>query len=200
MAKKRSIVQSVMEVAPVMPLIDAPIDLEAKVDLGPKVFRIRDAQAYGSVGLTARMEELWGTFPSVRTGTDEENSLIYIYRAGAKESNAPVVNRYGNMNSIVFSLAVPLQKLGIEVPKDRQIEVQPYEQPFEDGSVAFVLPMAKRVTHLRGKQEEAEERSAESITAEIARLKQRLAADQAALEALLAKQAAAATAPAEGRV
>jgi hypothetical protein len=187
------------------------MDNETKIDLGPKWIRIRDRQGNASVGLTARMEEVWGLFPEIKTGTDIVNSLIYIYKATTMDSPTVSVNRYATGNAINFSLDLPLTKLGIKVPKNRQYEVQPYEQRFDDGSVAFVLPMGKKKSVPRNlKDEEAgqetnpDQTQTNAATAanagaknpldpklanEVKRVKKMMDAEKAALKAELEREA-----------
>jgi hypothetical protein len=153
-ANKHNMAKSTWVAPEVLPINSAPVDDETRAEVGPSWIHIRDYQGFTSVALTLRFEEAWGPFPVIKTGTDEKNGLIYIYKGDVKNPKHIPVIRSGAGNSASFSLYIPLQKLGLQVAADRQWEVIPYEQQFDDGSVAFVLPMKTLVSQPRSKQGE----------------------------------------------
>jgi hypothetical protein len=156
MPKDRPIAKSIVPTQSPMQMADIPAEDESRVEVAPKIARIRDGQAYLSAALTAQMEKVWPNLAAVKTRTDVAKNLIYIFRADPSDPTATTVNRYGTLNAGVFSLYVPLQKLGLRLSADRQWEVLPYEQRFTDGPTAFVLPMADRVSVKRNRSDAEE--------------------------------------------
>jgi hypothetical protein len=153
--KDRPLTKASIQTAAPMRFAEMPAEDDSRSEVSPKVVRIRDSQGYLSASLTSEIEKTWGSFQAIKTRTDVEKNLIYILKADPADPTSTPVNRYGTMNAAVFSLFVPLQKLGLRPKPDRQWEVVPYEQPFEDGSSAFALPMLERVSLKRGKNDES---------------------------------------------
>lgn len=150
------------------PLLTAhlPMDEETKVEAGSKILSIRDLQGYPNAPLCARMESVWGVYTAIRTGTDTENSLIYLYKGDPKDPKAVQVNRSGTQNLVNFSLIVPLQKLNIRPAADRQWDIVAQELNPIDGPAVFVFNVVARDSIQRNlKDEQAEQASGGTTTA-----------------------------------
>lgn len=134
-----------------LPIVDTkvsihelPRDAESKAGVGPKLFSIRDVQAYATSALAAVMQEAWGVFTAVETGTDTENSRIYLYKADQLTNQTVQVNRSGTQNTVNFSLIVPLEKLRVRPSPNYQWDIIPEQLNVTDGPPVFVIDLKKR--------------------------------------------------------
>lgn len=140
-------------------MADLPMD-EAKVDLGAKFFAVRDKQCFATAPLSNRMQAAWGVFTAIRTGTDKENSIIYVYKADPLDPGAVQVNRTGTQNAVNFSLVVPLDKINLSPSAGYQWHIIPQELTPTDGPTVFVIDLKTRYPVPRNLKEEQSDASA----------------------------------------
>jgi hypothetical protein len=91
MAKRRRQVQvpvpAVIErYAGQLTMADLPRDDICRDELGKHVIRIREGQGFWSIPLTNWVKRRWPHLGAFHTGTDDKNSLIYIYWASLDET------------------------------------------------------------------------------------------------------------------
>lgn len=135
---------------------DLPMDEESREELGQAILAVRDLQGYANAVLSRRMEQVWGAFTSIRTGTDKDNSLIFLYK-GDKSKKRVRVNRSGAQNVINFSLAVPLAKLELRPAADRQWNLFPHEIIVPDGPPVFMFNLVERDSVPRNQRDDDDE-------------------------------------------
>lgn len=172
----------VIRVAPAINPSAAPVDDETQEELGDKIVAIRDTYAYANVPLSQHMESAWGAFTAIRTGTDKEESEVWLYRAEPGEKGSVPVTRPGTGNSLGFSVALPLKKLNLRPAADRQWNLVPIEQPINGTFPAFILAIKERHSVPR-------DVSSEETEAARAQVSQAVAQKAAKLKAGLAKAA-----------
>lgn len=147
-----------------VPINELPVD-EPKVENGPKIISIRDLQAFSSAAMTKQMEASWGVFTAIRTGTDKENSRIYLYKADPAEDGVVRVNRGGTQNAANFSLGVPLGKVNLRPTSGYQWDIIPKMITTSDETTVFVLDLKERTPVPRNLKEEEEQATAAATAA-----------------------------------
>lgn len=141
----------------VVTMKDLPMDEETKVEVAKQILSIRDLQGYPNAALSHRMEQVWGAFTTIRTGTDKENSVFFLYKGDSKSKKQVKVNRSGTQNLVNFSLAVPLGKLELRPAADRQWNIAAQEITVPDGPPVFMFNIVERDSVPRNlKAEQAE--------------------------------------------
>jgi hypothetical protein len=128
----------------VVTMKDLPMDEETKVEVGKQFLSIRDLQGYPNGALSHRMEQVWGAFTTIRTGTDKENSVFFLYKGDSKSKKQVKVNRSGTQNLVNFSLAVPLGKFELRPTPDRQWNLVAQEVTVPDGPPVFMFNVVER--------------------------------------------------------
>lgn len=151
---------------PVISMADLPLDEETKAEVTPQILAVRDLQGFANAALSARMEQVWGAFASLRTGTDTDNGLIFLYKNTSKTAKGVQVNRAGTQNQVNFSLSIPLAKLKLRPTADRQWNLIAQEVAVTDGPPIFMFNIVERQSVPRNlKAEQAEQAAAEAAGA-----------------------------------
>lgn len=135
--------------------------------LSPKEGHIRDGIIYVTAPLWADMQASWpGVITYVKTATDVESGEVIVAKAKASEKGAVKVRLVASQNCAEFSFFRPLQKLKLQVPKDRQFNVAPFKRELEGVGSVWVFPMANRKSVPRPRSKEANAASGQGQTSE----------------------------------
>jgi hypothetical protein len=135
---------------------------DSKSELTEREGHVRDTTIYLTAGLLLWMEEQWGQmFQYVKTATNVETTEVLLVKSAKGEPDAVEVKRVGTGNSGYFSLLVPLRKMNVKVPEDRQFNIKPSIKPLAEG-VGFVFDFKQRVSVPRNLKEDEDVKQGET--------------------------------------
>jgi hypothetical protein len=141
----------------VVTMKDLPKDDVTRIEVGKMIMAVRDTQGFPNITLSRRMEEVWGAFTWIETGTDKDNGFFLVYKGNPKVRTKVKVNRSGTQNLVNFSLAVPLGILELRPTSDRQWNLLAEEVIVPDGPPVFMFNVVKRESVERNLKDELEE-------------------------------------------
>lgn len=143
-------------------------DWDSKEDVAEREGHIRDTIMYVTVGLMAWMAEVWGTYVQfVKTSTLADTGEVLVFKTAAGDPKAVPLKRVGAQNAGYFSFLVPLRKLNMKVPADRQFNIKPEIREVSGVGSVFVFQMTKVQSVPRNLKEEEETQQAQAQEAAV---------------------------------